>query len=69
MPSAGPKRPRIRVLAGGETVASAESAASADFTPHLDLTIPAERRRFWSPQDPFLYDLEIELCQRRRRGH
>jgi beta-galactosidase/beta-glucuronidase len=55
-------RVRVRVLADGATVASAECAASADFTPHLDLPIPAASRRFWSPQDPYLYDLEIELC-------
>ena len=53
---------RVRVRVGDETIASAESAATEDFTPHLDLSIPAHRRRFWSPQDPFLYDLEIELC-------
>jgi beta-galactosidase/beta-glucuronidase len=53
---------RIRVLMDGEIVASAECAATADFTPHLDLPIPAHRRRLWSPQDPFLYDLEIDLC-------
>ncbi len=53
---------RIRVRAGDEVIASAESAASEDFTPHLDLPIPAHRRRLWSIQDPYLYDLEIELC-------
>jgi beta-galactosidase/beta-glucuronidase len=53
---------RIRVSDGTETVASAECAATTDFTPHLDLMIPAHRRRMWSPQDPFLYDLELELC-------
>jgi len=32
-----------------------------DFAPRLDLLIPDERRRLWSPGDPHLYDLEIEL--------
>jgi hypothetical protein len=53
---------RIRVLSDGELVATAESAATEDFTPHLDLTIPTHRRRLWSPEEPHLYDLEIELC-------
>ena len=53
---------RVRLRAGDEVIASVESAASEDFTPHLDLAIPAHRRRFWSIEDPFLYDLEIELC-------
>lgn len=52
---------RITVRDGEEVVSSAESAASEDFTPHLDLPVPAHRRRFWSPEDPHLYDLEIEL--------
>ncbi|GCF11367.1 glycoside hydrolase family 2 protein [Dictyobacter arantiisoli] len=43
------------------TVAQAECAADQDFSPRLDLTIPATRRRLWSPQDPHLYDLAIEL--------
>ena len=38
-----------------------ECAADLDFAPRLDLPIPAEQRRLWSPADPFLYDLEIEL--------
>jgi beta-galactosidase/beta-glucuronidase len=35
--------------------------ADADLTPRLDLAVPEERRRLWSPRDPHLYDLEIEL--------
>lgn len=41
-------------------VASARCAV-ADFSPRLDLVIPPERRRLWSPEDPHLYDVEIEL--------
>jgi len=32
-----------------------------DLSPQLDLPIPAERRHLWSPEDPYLYDLEIQL--------
>ena len=32
-----------------------------DLTSRLDLEIPRERRRLWSPRDPYLYDIEIEL--------
>jgi beta-galactosidase/beta-glucuronidase len=42
-------------------VASAECAADLDLSPHLDLPIAADRRRLWCPEDPFLYDVEIEL--------
>ncbi len=42
-------------------VATAQRAADADRTPTLDLPVPADRRRPWSPDDPHLYDLEIEL--------
>lgn len=53
---------RITARAGNETIARVECAATTDFTPHLDLMVPAHRRRLWSPTTPFLYDLEIELC-------
>lgn len=33
----------------------------ADFTPRLDLPIPAHQRRLWSPNDPHLYHINIEL--------
>lgn len=42
-------------------VAEASCAADLDLSPRLDLKIPADRRRLWSPNDPHLYDLEIEL--------
>ncbi|MEI7836495.1 MAG: sugar-binding domain-containing protein [Planctomycetota bacterium] len=35
--------------------------AAADFAPGVDLPIPKARRRLWCPEDPFLYDLDIEL--------
>jgi beta-galactosidase/beta-glucuronidase len=33
----------------------------SDLTPSVTLAIPEDRRRLWSIEDPFLYDLEIEL--------
>ena len=42
-------------------VSTATCAADSDLSPHLDLPIPKERRRLWSPRDPHLYDLDIEL--------
>lgn len=58
-------RPGFKVRAtlrdGGAVVSQAEVAADLDLAPRLDLPIPAERRRLWSPSDPFLYDLDIEL--------
>jgi len=42
-------------------VCSRTCSISQDLTPTLELPIPPERRRPWSPQDPYLYDIEIEL--------
>ncbi len=55
---------RARLLSGGEVVSAGECAADADFVPRLDLVIPEASRRPWSPADPHLYDLEIELVGR-----
>lgn len=42
-------------------ITTAECAADLDFAPRLTLSIPPERRRLWSPDDPHLYDLDIAL--------
>ena len=55
---------RARLLGGGAVVCAGECAADADFVPRLDLVIPEASRRTWSPEEPFLYDLEIELLGR-----
>lgn len=46
--------------AQGEVVA-VECPADQDFTPQLTLPIPADRRRLWSIDDPFLYNLDLQL--------
>ncbi|MBV9468499.1 MAG: hypothetical protein JOZ57_04590, partial [Abitibacteriaceae bacterium] len=38
-----------------------------DLTASLDLPIPQERKRLWSPHDPHLYDIEIELLDENER--
>ncbi len=46
---------------GAGEVVSASVPAHFDLSPRLTLAIPAGRRRLWSVEDPFLYDLEITL--------
>lgn len=46
--------------AAGEVV-GATVAADEDLAPTLVLQIPEERARLWSPEDPHLYDLELDL--------
>ncbi len=54
---------KIRVTAGsGKKIwACGEVAADAGLSPVLHLTLPQDQRRFWSTEDPFLYDLEFFL--------
>ena len=54
---------RVRaVLADGDgEVAAAEARADRDAAPHATLTVPESRRRAWSPRDPHLYTLRLEL--------
>ena len=42
-------------------ITTAETPADRDFSTRVDLQIPEERRRLWSPGNPHLYDLVIEL--------
>jgi hypothetical protein len=58
-------RATLRDAAGA--IATAECAADLDFAPRLMLTIPPEQRRLWSPDDPHLYALDLEL--RDAEGH
>lgn len=43
------------------TVSTAIVAADLDLAPRLDLAIPESRWRLWSPQDPHLYTIDLEL--------
>jgi len=54
---------RVRAVlsdAAGEVV-SETVRADLDLAPRLALSIPADRQRLWSPTDPHLYDLRVEL--------
>jgi hypothetical protein len=42
-------------------VSTSEAVTGLDLVVRLDLKIPEKRRRLWSPRDPYLYDVEIEL--------
>jgi beta-galactosidase/beta-glucuronidase len=42
-------------------IVAAEASTDHDFQPQLALVIPEDRRRLWSIEDPFLYDLKVEL--------
>jgi beta-galactosidase/beta-glucuronidase len=42
-------------------VSIAEEVIDSEFISHLELTVPEDRRRLWSPRDPHLYDLDVEL--------
>ena len=42
-------------------VCTGECDAGIEFAPQVDLPIPQGQRRLWSPEDPHLYDLHIEL--------
>ena len=64
----GPHAAGLRVrarLRDGQMVVAEDEVAVIDFSPRLDLAIPAERRRLWAPGEPHLYDVEIELVDER----
>jgi beta-galactosidase/beta-glucuronidase len=52
---------RARLSDAEGDVAVAESCAEPDLSARIVTPIPAGRRRLWSPADPFLYDLQLEL--------
>ena len=47
--------------ADGAEVARAETPADTDFTPALDLDVPAGRLHLWGPGDGYLYGIELAL--------
>ncbi len=52
---------RATVLDAEGAVVRGEAAAGSGGTAFVDLPLPANRRRLWSPEDPHLYELELEL--------
>jgi hypothetical protein len=50
------------LMAGGEKIASTASRADLSMTHDLRLSIPADARHLWSPESPFLYEIELELA-------
>ncbi len=52
---------RVTLFADGAEVVSKEVLADADLAPQLLLAVPADKVRLWSIEDPFLYDLKLEL--------
>ena len=64
LPLSGGRATGLRVratLTDEQGVVCAVETAVADFAPRLDLPIAEDRRRLWSPDDPFLYGLRLEL--------
>jgi beta-galactosidase/beta-glucuronidase len=59
-PSAGLRLLAILSDDRGE-VSRADVPADADFSPALDLPVPADRLRLWEPGNAFLYDIELKL--------
>lgn len=54
-------RARLRDQAG--VVSEATARCGGGFLPRVDLPVPAARTRLWSPEDPHLYQLELELLE------
>ena len=52
---------RARLSDARGPICCVEVPADTGAVPHLDLSIPEGRRRPWSPSDPHLYDVEMEL--------
>ncbi|MGW4438801.1 glycoside hydrolase family 2 protein [Streptomyces sp. NPDC004596] len=54
---------RVRAALGDQDgpVVTAESRADLGLAPRLVLAVPEERRRVWSPADPHLYDLVLQV--------
>jgi beta-galactosidase/beta-glucuronidase len=56
--SGGAGRVRAEILVAGKSISVAEAGANTEF----QISIP--NVRVWSPEDPFLYDLKIQLLSR-----
>ncbi len=54
-------RLEAQLLDGAGVVSESACSAALDFGLSLDLEVPEERRRLWSPEDPHLYDVVLRL--------
>jgi beta-galactosidase/beta-glucuronidase len=65
LPLSAAQRPQFKVRATlldqGEVLTQVEIPADLDFSPQLDLAIPAGRVKLWQPGAPHLYDITLEL--------
>lgn len=52
---------RVKLADGEGTVAQVSARADLDLAPQLTVQVPTERARRWSPEDPHLYSLSLEL--------
>jgi beta-galactosidase/beta-glucuronidase len=52
---------RARLFSGKKKLGEAECGCGGGLYPRLDLSVPVQHCRYWSPEDPHLYDLELEL--------
>ena len=57
--SAGAEKVRVSVLAGGKVISEAASSTTNQ------LEIAVANPHLWSPDDPFLYDLKVQLLDRK----
>ncbi|HEV7301158.1 MAG TPA: glycoside hydrolase family 2 TIM barrel-domain containing protein [Tepidisphaeraceae bacterium] len=55
------KRVRASLIVGGRTVATVTRRTDTGIATMLDLPVPQADRRLWSIEDPFLYDIKLEL--------
>ena len=51
----------------GEVFAAAETLANAAFMAKLHLVLPENKRIYWSPENPYLYDITITLYDENNR--
>ncbi|MBS0663058.1 MAG: beta-galactosidase [Verrucomicrobia bacterium] len=58
---------RARLCDAQGVVSETSTRCGEGFYPRLDLAVPVDRVRPWSPEDPHLYDLELELVDEQGR--
>ncbi|RNI22779.1 glycoside hydrolase family 2 protein [Flexivirga caeni] len=64
LPVSGPAagmRVVAELLDGTDRIDRADRLVATDFTTMVDLAVPLAHRRLWSPADPHLYDVRLQL--------